>query len=572
MTPHWGFELWDKEDVIADHTKQGIEFLEKFNNFMKDRCKIEQEYSKKLKQLIENYRPKKKKKESCDLWESSYGQSFLSLTNELFDLANQHEVYAEEIDQQVCNKINSLTKEVKEERKKALQEGVKVKQYLDTCVLTMERSKKSYEKAFKESEKANEAFRKADADLNLSRAEVNRANRLREEKDRDCEDMKQHYALCFRQANDEQAHYYQKALPSVIKCLQNADGMRISGMKNSMYDAAQLEISLQPIILRCLNGMVTAAQSINYEVDAQQLIDKNKTGFQPPSGFQFLDLEPAQCVNMNPSHVVGRIVGADENNASGINNSPPASRSPSIRSSSSGHMHSEKMLKSIKKRNKLFPLFPGSKESSESMKEDYSDLPPAQRRKKLEEKINSLNSSLKKESDRREGLLKMRSAYEQNPSLGNPLTIDGQLCEGTVTFENLQRQLENYTKWLVDLDKVTNSLSDVVVDGKMTPHSLSANSSRSPPSSGYEENNGNDLYETLPGENAIPFQVIGKAVALYRFEATTDGTLSLGEQEEVNILEADHGDGWTRVQRKQPTNGLLDEGFVPSSYLNILQQ
>ncbi len=35
-------------------------------------------------------------------------------------------------------------------------------------------SKKQYEKAFRESEKAAEMYRKADADINLSRADVER--------------------------------------------------------------------------------------------------------------------------------------------------------------------------------------------------------------------------------------------------------------------------------------------------------------------------------------------------------------------------------------------------------------
>lgn len=37
-------------------------------------------------------------------------------------------------------------------------------------------SKKQYEKSFKEAEKAQEAFRRADADLQLSRAEVERVS------------------------------------------------------------------------------------------------------------------------------------------------------------------------------------------------------------------------------------------------------------------------------------------------------------------------------------------------------------------------------------------------------------
>lgn len=55
---------------------------------------------------------------------------------------------------------------------KHLTEGAKLTQYLLNQVQSLERSKKNYEKAFKESEKALDNFHKADADLNLSRAEV----------------------------------------------------------------------------------------------------------------------------------------------------------------------------------------------------------------------------------------------------------------------------------------------------------------------------------------------------------------------------------------------------------------
>ena len=40
-------------------------------------------------------------------------------------------------------------------------------------------SKKQYEKAFKESERAQETYKKADADINLSRAEVEKVNSSR---------------------------------------------------------------------------------------------------------------------------------------------------------------------------------------------------------------------------------------------------------------------------------------------------------------------------------------------------------------------------------------------------------
>ncbi len=43
------FVLQDQYDQIAVHTQKGIDFLEKYGNFVDQRCKIEQEYATKLR-------------------------------------------------------------------------------------------------------------------------------------------------------------------------------------------------------------------------------------------------------------------------------------------------------------------------------------------------------------------------------------------------------------------------------------------------------------------------------------------------------------------------------------------
>lgn len=44
----------------------------------------------------------------------------------------------------------------------------------------------------------------------------------------------------------------------------------------------------------------------------------------------------------------------------------------------------------------------------------------------------------------------------------------------------------------------------------------------------------------------------------------------MSENEELQIIEIDQGDGWTRVRRTNGPNGTWDEGFVPTSYIEIL--
>lgn len=38
------------------------------------------------------------------------------------------------------------------------------------------------------------------------------------------------------------------------------------------------------------------------------------------------------------------------------------------------------------------------------------------------------------------------------------------------------------------------------------------------------------------------------------------------ENEELYLIEKDQGDGWTRVRRM---NGECEEGFVPTSYIEV---
>lgn len=88
---------------------------------------------------------------------------------------------------------------------------------------------------------------------------------------------------------------------------------------------------------------------------------------------------------------------------------------------------------------------------------------------------------------------------------------------------------------------------------------------------------------------AEPLQPLGTCKALYTFEgecvagveecpscvcspppsvlsATSEGSIPMTENEELQVIELDQGDGWTRVRRVAGQNGW-EEGFVPTSYI-----
>lgn len=41
--------------------------------------------------------------------------------------------------------------------------------------------------------------------------------------------------------------------------------------------------------------------------------------------------------------------------------------------------------------------------------------------------------------------------------------------------------------------------------------------------------------------------------------------MSMSEGEELNVIELDQGDGWTRVRRMR----VFEEGFVPTTYIEM---
>ena len=64
--------------------------------------------------------------------------------------------------------------------------------------------------------------------------------------------------------------------------------------------------------------------------------------------------------------------------------------------------------------------------------------------------------------------------------------------------------------------------------------------------------------------------IIQKIKLFFVFAASSEGSVSLEEGEELWLIETDQGDGWTRVRRLNPTSvDPMPEGFVPTSYLEI---
>lgn len=85
-----------------------------------------------------------------------------------------------------------------------LQEGARIQAQLTLSLTTLAKTKEKYEKAFGASEKAMEAYNKADADLNLSRADVEKQRMNSNIKRQQMDDSKNEYANQLQKTNELQ--------------------------------------------------------------------------------------------------------------------------------------------------------------------------------------------------------------------------------------------------------------------------------------------------------------------------------------------------------------------------------
>ncbi|KAL9909407.1 formin-binding protein 1-like isoform X15 [Glossina fuscipes] len=564
----WGTELWDQYDNLAIHTSKGIEFLDKYANFIRDRLAIETEYAAKLRRLAKNYQPKKKEEDDNEF---TSHQAFRNVLKEINDLAGQREVVAESLQLQIIQGITLLSKTLREERKKCLSNGTYLQQNLSSQLSALERAKRNYEKAYRDSEKAVDNYKKADMDLNLSRAEVERYKNIMTAKIQQSDDAKNEYANQLQKTNNLQQQHYNELLPEVFNRLQELDEKRTRGIREFIIGAADVESSVAPIIARCLEGMVKAGESINEKEDSYKVIERYQSGFTPPTDIPFEDLSKQDPESSQESHY---------NNVQ------------------SSHLTVKGTISAnrIKKRVGIFNIFG-------SNKEDFSDLPPNQRRKKLQAKIAELQQKIAQETAARDGLMKMKVVYEANSSLGNPMTVEGQLNESEHKLEKLKIDLKKYQGYLERANQIpmasnspqanrnnlhnghrvsrhsNGSTEDNNEDGDDQPDDGGSLSSSASPESGLGTSHTSlpgsgqgSAHDNAMGEDAYYetemelLQPLGTCRALYPFEATSEGSIPMNEGEVLQVIEIDQGDGWTRVRRLNNTNGW-DEGFVPTSYI-----
>uniref|UniRef100_A0A914ZAB6 Uncharacterized protein n=1 Tax=Panagrolaimus superbus TaxID=310955 RepID=A0A914ZAB6_9BILA len=526
------------------------------------------------------------------------------MLRELESLAGQHEVVAETLKKNISPQIMSKCAELRQTRKNQLAYLQKLNLDLTKAMEAMEKTHRSYAKAFKEAEAAHIKLDKDDKDLNLSRAAVEKSKNNVAYKNQLCDDAKKNYASALLIANDIKVKHFEVELPSLLEQMKAADVDRIKNTRLAMQKTIESETNILRIIQVCYDEMLKAVSNINPDSDTQIVVEQNVSGYPVPENYPFDDLgDPGQIVN------------PDSADSSSIKRGtlPLSTKNGSGKTSSIGRRQSM--------HQKFFGGGGSEKPKINGVQSDYGNLPPQQRCRKIQSKLDELSKEQETIQKSLDGVEKMAEVYKGNPKLGNPKDVEPKIVEYKAHLTSVNTDIVKYKSLMENIqNEMRQSGSDIGLRSPYNGHSSpSSNASPRISSSGYgsaantnrtsyseesvsSENshglssrkitpvpvvNGNipkpvinlqkepsPIRPSPPAQNhetksdtyeEFDLPVLGICTARYAFEGSSDGTtVAMKEGDEMLLLEKDAGDGWTRIRHK----ATQIEGFVPTSYLD----
>uniref|UniRef100_A0A673NPW6 Formin-binding protein 1-like n=1 Tax=Sinocyclocheilus rhinocerous TaxID=307959 RepID=A0A673NPW6_9TELE len=570
--------------------------VEKYTKFVKERSEIELNYARQIRNLSKKYQPKKKEEDDNKY---TWCRAFHSTLNELNDYAGQHELIAENMTSQIIAELTRYAQDIKTERKAHFHDGRKAQQQVEASWKQLESCKRKFERDCKEADRAQQYFEKLDADINVTKADVEKARQQAQMRHQMASDSKNEYSSCLQKFNQEQNEHYYTIIPNIFQKIQAMEEKRIERMGGSLKTFAEVDRQILPIIGKCLDGITQVAESIEPKNDSSQVIESYKSGFEPPGDVEFEDYGQAMkrtvsetsLTNSRSDNKADRSSKGKsktlwpfikKNKVTHTANVPPSLQSPSKATPLNAYTLTDVLIgRTFLDTHWLSVLLSVSSQGSNP--EDFSHLPPEQRRKKLQAKIDDINKDVQKEMDQRDALTKMKEVYVKNPQMGDPNSVDPRLAEIAHNIEKLQAEAQKFEGWLAEVEgrmpvksdppKRTSVLYET--QNSTPPTNNNCAQDRESPDGSYTEEPSSEVQSKVQPETAESgdefddadeemLPTIGTCKALYPFEGANEGTISVVEGELLYVIEEDKGDGWTRVRRNEE-----EEGYVPTSYVEV---
>uniref|UniRef100_A0A3Q3N232 F-BAR domain-containing protein n=1 Tax=Mastacembelus armatus TaxID=205130 RepID=A0A3Q3N232_9TELE len=324
-----------------------------------------------------------------------------------------------------------------------LQEGRKAQQYLDHCWKQMDNSKRKFERGCRGAEKSQVTYERLDNDINATKSEVEKAKAQFYLRTHMADESKNEYAAQLQNFNAEQWKHFNNAIPNIFKKLQDMDERRTVKIGETYRSFAEAERKVIPIISKCLEGMVSAAKAVDERRDSAIVVESFKSGFEPPGDFPFEDY--SQNLNRTGSDATISNTPKGDRERDGAPGPRPDPKHAMSRTKNKLWLFGKKPKKTNLAQKSLFQLNSNIKVPS---LEDFSHLPPEQRRKKLQQRIDELSKELQKEMDQRDALNKMKDVLQPK------------ISETICNMEKLRSEIHKNETWLSEVEGKQSSRGD----------------------------------------------------------------------------------------------------------------
>lgn len=555
----WGDTLWDQWDRVQQHTEVGLDFTKKCQDFVRDRIKCEQDYAKNLRRLRKQYRLKNIDDDTNNF---TTVKAYVCVLNQLDLVARDHELLCERLQTEVTDPLKILHKESTNNRKNLCNTASQLQQEYKEWQTNLERQQLKYEKMAKEADTASQAFSRIDADINATKAQVEKSRSAMTHRQDLMEKSKGDYIIAVETTNNNQHQYYHERWPSLLNQMQRGEEMRIEEMKRLLVNYCKQHSDILPHVTQCVETMSETCQRISHDEDSELFMEERSN--QPfPSDHQFTEF---------------------------------GARPPTGQQNFGSHNASTRKTKRERKKTKIFGRnFGGSSESVN--KDGFENLPPEKRKKAFKEKIKEIEGKINIELKARTALEEILELYSQKPELGSASAMEDsrqQLDDITTTLERLQEELYKYQCYLAALaDKpvpekphlgshlqsdavsITSSVSHI---SHVSHSAVETETQQEPPEfipvSPTSNNFQSDTYYEVPDPaiippppdltSGLPTSSLNQCSVLYDYAAQHGDELDIFAGEVLYVVE-DNGTGWVKAQRNDNEIGL-----VPGNYIEML--
>ncbi|KAI7852598.1 hypothetical protein BDC45DRAFT_607176 [Circinella umbellata] len=233
----FGTNLKCQIPAIVDYISDGIQQLQQFRNFVRDRSQIEKDYAQKLENLAKKYSPSSKNAEvnmnedadwtSTD--SSTANAAWFSIVDQTHRISKCHYQLVDELNIDIIEVLKSTAARKEDARKKHVAFYQKLKAERDKTYAEKDKAKTAYHDACVEIQNVRNKIAKGTGDHDKYQRQLE--NVILE-----CNNKKNSYLLLLSTATAEKEKYFEEDLPILGDQLQDLDTTRILAQQKIYRD------------------------------------------------------------------------------------------------------------------------------------------------------------------------------------------------------------------------------------------------------------------------------------------------------------------------------------------------